>query len=104
MDTEDRSILVLGPGITRQAVTMEKGANGELILRDGIAGDRVTLVDYFNGSTWGPQVIQFDDGTYLTRAEVINSINSAPIAHNDLAATDEETPLVLSAASLLAND
>ncbi|WP_281287258.1 calcium-binding protein, partial [Blastochloris sulfoviridis] len=54
--------------------------------RDGL--DTLTDIEF----------LQFADGT------IPIPVDAPPVAHNDLAATDEETPLVLSAASLLAND
>ncbi|NJL71357.1 MAG: hypothetical protein HC888_06955, partial [Candidatus Competibacteraceae bacterium] len=67
-------------------------ASGGVTIADTVSGrdglDTLTDIEF----------LQFADGTMQI------PVNSAPIAHNDLAATDEETPLVLSAASLLAND
>ena len=47
------------------------------------------------------------DGTDSETASVsvvVNSVNDAPIANTDTATTDEDTPIVISAAELLSND
>jgi hypothetical protein len=75
----DQSILKLGPGITLQNATVQYDAAGNLFLKDGIAGDQVKIDGYFNGPTFGPQVIQFADGTFLTKTNIVALAHPLPV-------------------------
>jgi hypothetical protein len=67
--------LAFGPGVTASDLSGSTDAQGDLILTDGVTGDRIVLDRELVGSTgaaeFGVSQATFDDGTVLTRAELL---------------------------------
>jgi mannitol/fructose-specific phosphotransferase system IIA component len=65
------NVLQLGTGISASSVTVATGSNSSIVLRDGIAGDQITLDQFMSGSGYGVQTVQFADGTTWNRQQLV---------------------------------
>ncbi len=97
----NHSVLKLGAGISLQTVTIQADEAGNLILTDGVAGDEITIKDYVSSAASGPQVIQFADGTSLTKAEIIETF--VDLIPDFVSSGTEDTVITLAAEDVLAN-
>jgi cysteine-rich repeat protein len=83
--------------------SVENATNGNVALN----GTTITFTPNLNFSGVASFEYTISDGTASASAQVtiaIASVNDAPVPGDDLAATDEDTPVDISAGALLAND
>jgi Ca2+-binding RTX toxin-like protein len=77
------NVLQLGGGISASSVTvLTSGKN--LVLKDGIAGDQITLDSFMYGSSYGVQEVQFADGTTWARDQLINMATPVILAERQV--------------------
>jgi plastocyanin len=67
----DQSILQLGSGITEGVLKVSVDAAGDILLKDGVAGDTITLTGMDTTLDDGIGSVLFADGTSWTAAELI---------------------------------
>ncbi|CAH2895882.1 MAG: Alkaline phosphatase (EC [uncultured Paraburkholderia sp.] len=65
------NVLQLGAGISASSVTVASGSNSSIVLKDGIAGDQITLDSFRTSSAYGVQTVQFADGTTWSRQQLL---------------------------------
>jgi plastocyanin len=82
----DQSILQLGSGISETALTVLSDAAGDILLKDGVTGDQITLTGMMTSLDNGVSSIAFADGTSWTAAELteLATLGTAT-AHHGLA-------------------
>ena len=82
----NQSILQLGSGISETALTVLSDAAGDILLKDGVTGDQITLTGMMTSLDNGVSSIAFADGTSWTAAELteLATLGTAT-AHHGLA-------------------
>src|SRR6202043_1296417 len=68
--------LKLGPGLTAASVALSIDANGDVVLTDGLNGDRIQIDAMATRSYSGVQQLQFDDGTVWNRRQIFRAATS----------------------------
>ncbi|WP_081062565.1 calcium-binding protein [Burkholderia cepacia] len=67
------NVLRLGTGISLSSLSVQADSLGDIILSDGVSGDRIQLDGMFSSNGMGVQRVEFADGTSLTRQQIIQA-------------------------------
>ncbi|MFM0047514.1 beta strand repeat-containing protein [Paraburkholderia sediminicola] len=65
------NVLQLGSGISASSVTVTSFDGVNLVLTDGVAGDKITLDNMLYSNGYGVQQVQFADGTTWSRSQLV---------------------------------
>lgn len=96
--------LKLGVGITPADLIIEQNGNDLLLSHLLNINDQILIKDWFLGPANRLDHIDFDNGTVWNQDIIENNINYAPVANPDSVGTDEDTAVLIQAATLTLND
>ena len=81
------NVLRFGQGVTASEVAVTEDRAGDVILTDGITGDRIQIDGMLNSSKDGIQAIDFADGSAWTSAQVLALATTGTTGSDDLYGT-----------------
>jgi Ca2+-binding RTX toxin-like protein len=71
LNSSDVNVLHFGPGISAASISVASIDGETIVVTDGRAGDQVTLDSMLANSEYGVQQFTFDDGSSLTRSQIL---------------------------------
>src|SRR5262249_39219151 len=60
--------------VIRNGTFIGHNTDTNLYITDGVTGDKIVLDNFLSANTWGPQSVQFADGTSWTRAQLLAQV------------------------------
>ena len=96
--------IILGEGIAPEETYVNRSGNDLVIKHTYDSNDSLTVRNWYLGPEHKLDRIEFADGTVWNQAMIEANLNLPPVANPDMVSGDEDTDIIISAATLTAND
>jgi Ca2+-binding RTX toxin-like protein len=96
--------IILGEGIAPEETYVNRSGNDLVIKHTYDSNDSLTVRNWYLGPANKLDHIEFADGTIWNQATIEANLNLPPVANPDTVSGDEDTDIIISAGTLIAND